>query len=87
MLQVNDIKTSLKDIKTSLKDLETNVNKKFDHINEKFDHVDKKFDDVNKKIDTKFDRLMLLIIGGVILEGAFDFYRDERKDSSRRKEV
>ena len=42
----------MNDIKSSLKDLGGKV--------------DKKFDDVNKKIDTKFDRLMLLIIDGVV---------------------
>ena len=70
----------MNDIKSSLRDLDSKVDKKFDG-------VDKKFDDVNKKIDTKFDRLMLLIIGGVVLKGGFDFYRDERKNSASRKEV
>ena len=74
------MKLQVNDIKSGLKELNNNVNKKFDDVN-------RKFDDVNKKIDTKFDRLMLLIIGVVVLKGAFDFYRDERKDSTRRKEV
>ena len=77
----------MNDIKSSLKDLDGKVDKKFNDVNEKFD---KKFDDVNKKLDdvnTKFDCLMLLIIGGVVLKGGFDFYRDERKNSTSRKEV
>jgi len=63
----------MNDVKSSLKDLTSKVDKGFDHV--------------NKKIDTKFDRLMLLIIGGVVLKGGFDFYRDERKNSASRKEV
>ncbi|KAF8419929.1 hypothetical protein EV426DRAFT_710963 [Tirmania nivea] len=34
--------------------------------------------DLNKKIDTMFFCLVLLMAGGVIVKGAFDFYRDER---------
>ena len=34
--------------------------------------------DVHKKIDSMFFRLVLLMAGGVIAKGAFDFYRDER---------
>jgi chromosome segregation ATPase len=45
--------------------------------------VDKKFDDVNKKIDSKFDRLMYLIIGSVVLKGGFDFWQEERRERRR----
>ncbi|KAF8419930.1 hypothetical protein EV426DRAFT_710964 [Tirmania nivea] len=34
--------------------------------------------DLNKKINSMFVRLVLLMAGGVIAEGAFDSYRDER---------
>ena len=51
-------------IKSTLKDLS--------------DKLDREFSAVNNKIDSKFDRLMLLIIGGVVLKGGLDFYQDER---------
>ena len=51
-------------IKSTLKDLS--------------DKFDREFSSMDKKIDSKFDRLMLLIIGGVVLEGGLDFYRDKR---------
>lgn len=54
----------MNEIKSSLKDLGS--------------EVDRKFDEVNKKIDSKFDRLMLLIIGGVVLKGRFELCRYER---------
>ncbi|RPB00299.1 hypothetical protein L873DRAFT_1805441 [Choiromyces venosus 120613-1] len=63
----------MNEIKSSLKDLGGKV--------------DKKFDDVNKNIDGKFDRVMLLIIGGVILKGGFDIFRDEYKHSTSQKKV
>ncbi|KAG0638675.1 hypothetical protein HOY80DRAFT_1047043 [Tuber brumale] len=41
-------------------------------------HVTKKFSDLDKKIDSKFDKLLLLIVGGLIVKGGFDIFRDER---------
>lgn len=41
------------------------------------DKLDREFGAVNKKIDSKFDRLMLVIIGSFILKGGFNFYWDE----------
>ena len=61
---VTILKIQMYEIKSSLLDLDSKV--------------DRKFDEVNKKIDTKFDRLMLLIIGGVVLKGGFELYRGKK---------
>jgi len=67
----------MNDIKSSLTNLDAKVDKKFDHVN-------KKFDDVIKKIDSKFDRLMLLIIGSVVLKGGFDFWQQYIREDRRK---
>ncbi|PUU77952.1 hypothetical protein B9Z19DRAFT_1127516 [Tuber borchii] len=45
------------------------------------DTVEKKLDDVGKKIDSKFNRLMFIALGAVVLGGGFDVWRDGRKGS------
>ena len=59
-------------IKSTLKDLS-------DKFDREFSSMDKKISSMDKKIDSKLDRLMLLIIGGVVLKGGLDFYRVERE--------
>ncbi|RPA98214.1 hypothetical protein L873DRAFT_1915212 [Choiromyces venosus 120613-1] len=64
-------KLRVSDINTGLRDLDSKVEKKFDYVNKQFHNLNKKFEDINKKIDMKFDRLILLIIGGVLLKGSY----------------
>lgn len=45
------------------------------------DKADKNLGDVVKKIDSKFDRLMFVVLGAIILKGGFDVWRDGRKGS------
>ncbi|RPA95266.1 hypothetical protein L873DRAFT_1792440 [Choiromyces venosus 120613-1] len=63
------LKLQISDINVGLRDLDSKVEKKFDYVNEQFHDLNKKFEDINKKIDTKFDCLILLIVGGVLLKG------------------
>ncbi|RPA88820.1 hypothetical protein L873DRAFT_1823979, partial [Choiromyces venosus 120613-1] len=52
----------------------------FDQLDRK---VDMKFDQVSKK----FDALMMVIIGGAVLKGGYDIYKDERRHCACRKEL
>ncbi|PWW72281.1 hypothetical protein C7212DRAFT_348324 [Tuber magnatum] len=77
---VTILKTRVNDIKLDLKDLHRTIDKKFDDVG-------RKFDDVHRKIDVKFDRLMLLIVGCVVLKGGFDIYREEHKGFTGEKKA
>ncbi|KAF8457821.1 hypothetical protein BGX38DRAFT_1157598 [Terfezia claveryi] len=70
----------MQDVKSSLKNLDHKFDKRFDDVN-------RKFDDVNKKIDRHFERMVLLVLGGVLLKGGIDFFQDQHKNSTSRKEV
>ena len=40
--------------------------------------VDTDIKDLARKVDLKFDRLMYLVVGGVVVEAGFDLYINER---------
>ncbi|RPB25240.1 hypothetical protein L211DRAFT_867239 [Terfezia boudieri ATCC MYA-4762] len=78
------LKSLVADVKLSLRELDRKVDKRFDNVNSKFDDVDWEFEGVDWEFDKQFSRLVLLIVGGFVLKGGFDVYRDGLKN---RKEV
>ena len=44
----------------------------------KMDTVQADIRDLSKKVDSKFDRLMFLVVGGVVVKAGFDLYVNER---------
>ena len=46
----------------------------------------KRVDDLGKRFDSKFDRLMFLVVGGVVMKIGLDLYVNERNWSGAQQE-
>ncbi|RPA89533.1 hypothetical protein L873DRAFT_1822635 [Choiromyces venosus 120613-1] len=53
----------------------------------KFSELDRKVNMRFDQVSKKFDALMMLIIGGAVLKGGYEIYKDERRHSACRKEL
>ena len=48
--------------------------------------VDQDLKDLGRKVDSKFNRLMYMIVGGVVMKASFDLYIKERNWNRAQKE-
>ena len=46
----------------------------------------RRVDDLGKRFDSKFDRLMFLVVGGVVMKIGLDLYMNERNWSGAQQE-
>ena len=58
----------------ALKDLSKNV---YAEIKDLGSQVDADIKDLGRKVNSKFDRLMYLIVAGVVMKASFDLYINE----------
>jgi len=62
--KMDTVQAAIKDLSRDTKDLSKKV--------------DADVKDLGKKVDSKFDRLMYLVVGGVVVKAGFDLYVNER---------
>ncbi|PWW72198.1 hypothetical protein C7212DRAFT_339059 [Tuber magnatum] len=85
------LKMQTNEIRANMKALDYKIDTKFTQLDHK---IDTKFTQLDSKVDTKFyqvskkfDTLMMLIIGGAVLKGGYDVYKDEFKHSGSKEQV
>ena len=51
---------------------------KMDTVQAAIRDLNRHIKDLGKKVDSKFDRLMYLVVGGVVVKTGFDLYVNDR---------